>query len=315
MILILEVTSPPPAKLGGASRQTFQGEGGSIGREHDNSWVLPDPKVSGHHAQISYRNGVYYIEDTSRNGTYLINSSKNRLARGRPYPLTSGDRILIDPYEIRVSITRGDNDAAGRNLVESSDVLLSAGRFDASRPFDMDDPFAPLAIGPVGLEPGAEAIAGQEVDPLELLGLAPAKRAPARKAPNVNDFERDSLLDAHFQPPAVVADPASPPRVDAISIPKDYDPLAPDDFRLLRSFRALRRPSRPDGTPGASAPPDETAPRRHRRSPPARVACGREASQPVRQRPACRDRRRRTRVRGFRGRAGGGRVESRRRDA
>ena len=74
MILILEVTSPQATKLGGASRQTFDTDGGSIGRENDNSWVLPHAKVSGHHALISYRDAVYYIEDTSRNGVCLNSS-------------------------------------------------------------------------------------------------------------------------------------------------------------------------------------------------------------------------------------------------
>ena len=82
MILILDVTSPQPAKLGGASRQTFGAEGGTIGRDNDNSWVLSHAKVSGHHAVISYRNAIYYIEDTSRNGVCL-NSSTDRLVRGR----------------------------------------------------------------------------------------------------------------------------------------------------------------------------------------------------------------------------------------
>jgi len=94
VILILEVTGPQSAKLGGAGRQTFTVEGGSIGRENDNSWVLPHSKVSGRHALISYRSGVYYIEDTSRNGV-CINSSKNRLPRGRPYALNTyvGNRV------------------------------------------------------------------------------------------------------------------------------------------------------------------------------------------------------------------------------
>ncbi len=254
MILILEVTSPPAAKLGGASRQRFQEEGGSIGRESDNSWVLPDPKVSGHHAEISYRGGVYYIEDASRNGTYLINASKNRLARGRPYALTSGDRILIDPYEIRVSITRGDNDA--RNMREP-DALASVGRFDASDPFDIEDPFAPRGIGPLELEPGVEEHAGHTVDPLELLGLAP-KQAPARKAPSVNEFERDPLLDQHYRPPAVVPDPALQPRVDAVAIPQGYNPLGDDSGTF--PVPPLSAPP-PDARP-AQPPQEERAPRR-----------------------------------------------------
>ena len=107
MNLILEVASTQPTT--GASRQTFHEDGGSIGRETDNTWVLPHSKVSGLHAVITFRNAVFYIEDRSRNGVY-INSSKNRLERGRPYALKSGDRILIDPYEIRVSITQDQRD-------------------------------------------------------------------------------------------------------------------------------------------------------------------------------------------------------------
>src|SRR3954452_19701634 len=95
----------------GGGRHTFHEDGGTIGRENDNSWVLPHSKVSGIHAVISHRHGVYYIEDRSRNGVYL-NSSKQRLERGRPQPLNSGDRILIDPYEIRVSITREQHERA-----------------------------------------------------------------------------------------------------------------------------------------------------------------------------------------------------------
>jgi type VI secretion system protein ImpI len=108
VILILEVTSPP---MTGAARHTFHEDGGRIGRESDNSWVLPHSKVSGLHAVISCREGVYYIEDRSRNGVYL-NSSKNRLERGRPHPLNSGDRLVIDPYEIKVTITREARDQA-----------------------------------------------------------------------------------------------------------------------------------------------------------------------------------------------------------
>ena len=226
MILILEVTSPQPT-AGGASRQTFHGDGGSIGRENDNSWVLPHSKVSGHHAVISYRNAVYYIEDRSRNGVCL-NSSKNRLERGRPYALKSGDRILIDPYEIRVSITRDQNDAAERNFGELSDVQSSAALLDPSSPFDTDDPFAPRPIPSSGLDSPAEEIAGQPLDPLELLNLLP-KHAPARKAPSAKDLERGSPLDGHYQPPAVMPAPGSESPAKAMTIPQDYDPLAPDD--------------------------------------------------------------------------------------
>jgi type VI secretion system protein ImpI len=227
VILILEVTSPQPKKLGGASRQTFHAEGGSIGRDNDNSWVLSHAKVSGHHAVITYRNGVYYIEDTSRNGVSL-NSSEGRLVRGRPYALKSGDRILIDPYEIRVSITRDQNDAAQRNPGGLSDLWSSDVQVDASNPFDTDDLFAPRPIPSSGLESPAESMPDHGLDPLELLNLVP-ERAPARVAPSARDLERGSPIDVHYQPPAVMPIPPSGPRADAVTIPQGYDPLAPDD--------------------------------------------------------------------------------------
>jgi type VI secretion system protein len=221
--LTLELTSPQSA---GASRHTFHEDGGSIGRESGNAWVLPHSKVSASHAVITHRDGVFYIEDRSRNGVAL-NSSKNRLARGRPYALTSGDRILIDPYEIRVSIAREQSDrpepAAG-SLGVPRDV---DSRFDASDPFDLD----PFASAPVASSrrPSPDAdVANQELDPLELLDLV-SRRPPSKPAPQAKDLALGSLLDGHYQPPVAVPESAFESPADSTSIPEDYDPLAPDD--------------------------------------------------------------------------------------
>ena len=277
MILTLEVIAPQPTTLGGASRQTFHGEGGSIGRDDDNSWVLPHPKVSGHHAVISHRNEVFYIEDTSRNGVSL-NSSTNRLKRGRPCALTSGDRILIDPYEIRVSITRDQNGTAERSFGELSNVRSSDARSDLSRSFDMDDPFAPRPVHSLGLESGAEAIADQALDPLELLNLS-STRAPVRQARSAEELERGSPLDGHYQPPEAIPGPASRPRAEAIAIPHDYDPLAPDDTQSV-AIPSLSVPPRTE--------PMATRPHEERATPPliapVQTYAGTENSQAVRDR-------------------------------
>ena len=102
VFLVLEIISPEPM-LSGVGRHVFGREGGTIGRGPRNSWVLPHANVSGVHARITFNESVFYIEDTSRNGVF-VNSSQHRLVRDQPYPLKAGDRILIDPYEIRVSI-------------------------------------------------------------------------------------------------------------------------------------------------------------------------------------------------------------------
>jgi type VI secretion system protein ImpI len=71
MTLTLEVTGPQAAVLGPASRKTFEGSGGTIGRLADNAWSLPDPYVSSRHAVIRYRDGTYFNEDTSTNGVFV----------------------------------------------------------------------------------------------------------------------------------------------------------------------------------------------------------------------------------------------------
>ena len=48
--------------------------GGSIGRAHDNDWVLPDPQryLSAHHARVQFRRRqLIYLLDTSTNGVFV----------------------------------------------------------------------------------------------------------------------------------------------------------------------------------------------------------------------------------------------------
>jgi type VI secretion system protein ImpI len=103
--LILRILSPvqlPEA----ASSHVFDEAGGSIGRAADNTWELPDNKVSRWHAVISFQGGTFFIEDLSRNGVCL-NDWNARIASGRPHPLAVGDTLFIDPYEIEVSLEAG----------------------------------------------------------------------------------------------------------------------------------------------------------------------------------------------------------------
>jgi predicted component of type VI protein secretion system len=97
MNLTLEVTSPQASALGQARRKAFGMEGGTIGRMDDNTWVLSESFVSGRHAIIHFLEGSFQLEDTSRNGTFL---NAERMVRGQLYPINSGDRITIEPYEI-----------------------------------------------------------------------------------------------------------------------------------------------------------------------------------------------------------------------
>src|SRR5262245_64772905 len=121
MILTLEVTGPQEGAPRAEIKKVFQSTGGTIGRLPDNDWVLPDPYVSSRHARIRFQSGTFLIEDTSTNGVF-INAPDNRLVRGQPYALKSGDRIFIEPYEIKATI--------------------AAAPLPASDPFGLEDPFA-----------------------------------------------------------------------------------------------------------------------------------------------------------------------------
>jgi predicted component of type VI protein secretion system len=237
-------------KPGEVGRQVFTEDGGTIGRAATNSWVLTHNKVSGRHATISFRNGVYYIQDTSRNGV-SINSPDNRLVRDRPYALKSGDIIFIEPYEIDVSIDAGAERPRYQPLED---------------PFGQDDPFAPVrGPQPQRLSPVPPPAAGDEVDPLKFFeAVSPtAPRRPAEPVPS----PVDDWLGEHYRPPVAIPDPLLPPpeptpvpvKEESV-IPADYNPLAPDSGigpiprdLIPPAAEPPRRPKPP--TRGGTTPP------------------------------------------------------------
>lgn len=91
---------------GGPVEFSAGARGFDIGREQHMDWTLPDPNrvISGHHAQIRYENGAYWLHDVSRNGT-MVNGAPGRVQS--PYRLNNGDRLQIGHYFVRVMITGG----------------------------------------------------------------------------------------------------------------------------------------------------------------------------------------------------------------
>lgn len=216
--LTLEIANAREAGSRDVPRHVFGEDGGSIGRAPANSWVLTHNKVSGQHAQVTFRSGVFYIQDMSRNGV-SVNSPDNRLNRNRPYALKPGDRIFIEPYEIDVWV---ETEAARPT------------RAAMANPFGDDDPFASQAdpllpdqnLGSIPASP-----VNDEVDPLKFFDPV-GNRAPRKADPVVPSV--DELLGQHYQPPAVVQTPSptpppAPPAFDPVAIPAGYDPLRPDE--------------------------------------------------------------------------------------
>jgi len=110
MSLRLSVISEHGMRLGAQSSRVFGVHGGSIGRGTDNEWILPDPEryLSGKHARIDFRKGVYVLVDTSSNGTY-VNGAQVPLGKYHDYVLKDGDYVRLGEYEMLVSIDKGND--------------------------------------------------------------------------------------------------------------------------------------------------------------------------------------------------------------
>lgn len=110
MALRLKIISDNAAAAGDNPRWTFGVNGGRIGRHESNDWILRDNArfVSGRHAEIEHRAGIWWLRDTSTNGTF-VNDSEEALGPDRPHQLASGDHFRIGEFEIEAQITGGND--------------------------------------------------------------------------------------------------------------------------------------------------------------------------------------------------------------
>jgi type VI secretion system FHA domain protein len=106
----LEIVSEHRDIVGDDAIRVFREEGGSIGRSLQNDWILPDPDryISGRHAAIDYKGGMYYLVDTSSNGVY-VNGDCEPIGKGNPRRLFDGDVLRFGDFEITVSIDAGES--------------------------------------------------------------------------------------------------------------------------------------------------------------------------------------------------------------
>jgi type VI secretion system FHA domain protein len=110
MALRLRVVSEHSTRLGPQATKIFGVHGGTIGRSSDNEWILPDPEryLSGKHARVDFRAGLYVLVDTSSNGTY-VNGAQVPLGKYHDYQLKDGDYIRLGEYELLVSIDKSND--------------------------------------------------------------------------------------------------------------------------------------------------------------------------------------------------------------
>jgi predicted component of type VI protein secretion system len=109
MPLKLEIISEHREILGDDAVREFREAGATIGRSLNNDWILPDPDkyISGKHATIDCKGGIYYLADISTNGVY-VNDEREPIGQGNPRRLFNGDHLHFGDFEIVVSIDEGE---------------------------------------------------------------------------------------------------------------------------------------------------------------------------------------------------------------
>lgn len=147
---------------------TFKQAGGVIGRAEGCDWVIPDRKrvLSGRHAVISYRDGAFFLTDTSSNGIQLKDSGAS-LAKGQPQRIEHGSVYCLGDFEIRARLIQ--------------DPALFEGDIGRPQPAGSiipDDAF--LDLDPlVAMEQQERVYA--EVDDLDLALVAPQRQAQQQR--------------------------------------------------------------------------------------------------------------------------------------
>lgn len=106
----LEIVSEHREIVGDDAVREFAENGGTIGRSLQNDWILPDPDrfISGRHATIDFKGGIYYLVDTSTNGIY-VNGDCEPIGKGNPRRLFDGDTLRFGDFEMTVSIESGES--------------------------------------------------------------------------------------------------------------------------------------------------------------------------------------------------------------
>lgn len=106
--LHLRIENQTDLPNGGPVPLTLAGQSAKVGRKAGMDWVLPDASrhISGHHFDISYHDGRYFLSDVSANGTFL-HGQHHRLTAA--HEITHGQRYTVGQYIIRANLETTPN--------------------------------------------------------------------------------------------------------------------------------------------------------------------------------------------------------------
>ncbi|HXR19904.1 MAG TPA: FHA domain-containing protein [Steroidobacteraceae bacterium] len=223
MALKLTIVSEQRAPLGSRGSIVFGVGGGSIGRAHDNDWVLPDAEryLSAHHARVKFHDGTFYLFDTSTNGVF-INDRIEALGRRAGYPLRNGDSLRLGDYQITVSIDSEASEAPEASAIfpvkpAAPGADRAPGGNDLAAEFSMGDLLRPdtegAGLGPMDgpaqpvLTEDAGLLAFDQSEPRapqarpQAAGTARPEPRAADNASGIESFCRGAGIDAKLLTP------------------------------------------------------------------------------------------------------------------
>ncbi|PWB31964.1 type VI secretion system-associated FHA domain protein TagH [Pseudomonas sp. SDI] len=198
MELVLEIQSTCQTVPLHASTHVFDVRGGVIGRAADCDWSIPDASkhLSNRHASISFRQGAFYLTDTSRNGTFTATGAQ--LPEQQAFRIESGARFRMSSFEILARLREPHAAADAR-----SGLPLSKGTVIPDDIYLLNPLLAP--------DPHVQA---STVDD----GLA-ALHQPALEAHRCADYARIDV--EHLPLPELVAPASSVPALAVESMPDE----------------------------------------------------------------------------------------------
>jgi type VI secretion system protein ImpI len=200
MELVFDMVGAQQFVPGLLTTKTFKQAGGVIGRAEGCDWVIPDRKrvLSGRHAVISYRDGAFFLTDTSSNGIQLKNSGAS-LVKGQPQRIEHGSVYCLGDFEIRARLIQ--------------DPALFEGDIGRPQPAGTiipDDAF--LDLDPLVAMDQQERIYA-EVDDLDLTLVAPQRQAQQRDYARI---DTESLPLPELVMPPVATEPKREPEPERL---------------------------------------------------------------------------------------------------
>lgn len=184
------------------SSKTFKQAGGVIGRGEDCDWIIPDRKrhLSNHHAVVSYRDGSFFLTDTSSNGVQASDSGA-RLRKGEAQRIEHGSVYVLGDFEIRARLVR-----------DPANFDTEVGRPQPAGSIIPDDAF--LDLDPLNALEQQERVYS-EID--ELTALSTPRQEPRQRADYAR-IDMESLLV-----PELVAAPVAPVAVEPAPVERQSD--------------------------------------------------------------------------------------------